>query len=61
MVPHEVDRVCYEILVADPEIQVPDILERVMAVQGKVLAFTPHQKSLRDVLVALTEEGPQHV
>jgi ABC-2 type transport system ATP-binding protein len=61
MVPDEVNRVCYEILVADPEIQVPDILERVMAAQGRVLACTPHQKSLRDVLVALTEEGPQHV
>lgn len=61
MLPDEVDRVCYEILVSDPEVQVPAILERVIAAQGKVLAFAPHEQSLRDVLVALTREGPEHV
>jgi ABC-2 type transport system ATP-binding protein len=53
----EADRVSYEILVTEPEVYIPAILERVMAARGKVLACAPHQQSLRDVLVALTEEN----
>ena len=46
----------YDFTVAEPEIQVPLILERVIAVKGKVLACQPHEPSLNDVLATLTKE-----
>ena len=54
--PENADRVVYEISLLEPEVQVPMILERVVAAKGKILACTPHEQSLRDVLVALTGE-----
>ena len=51
------DRVHYRVAMAAPELQVPLILERVIAAKGKILACTPKEHSLRDVLVALTQDN----
>ena len=46
----------YDFTVAEPETQVPLILERVIAAKGKVLACKPHEPSLNDVLATWTKE-----
>ena len=52
------DPVSYELLVQNPQVQVPMILEQVVAAKGKILACIPQEQSLRDVLVALTVDNP---
>jgi hypothetical protein len=46
-----------DVTVARPEVQVPLILERLVAAQKRVLACTPQEQSLDDVLAALTREN----
>ena len=50
------DAVAYDIYLKEPKVQVPLILERVMAADARVLACTPLQLSLSDVLTSLTTE-----
>ena len=44
----------FDMAVEDPQVQVPLLLERVIAAGGKVLACTPHERSLIDVLEELS-------
>jgi ABC-2 type transport system ATP-binding protein len=46
-----------DVTVARPEVQVPVILERLVAGRKRVLACTPQEQSLDDVLAALTREN----
>ena len=47
-----------DITVAQPEVQVPLILKRVIAANENVLACTPREQSLEDVLSTLVGEDP---
>lgn len=46
----------YDFLLDEPKVQVPIILERVLAAKGRVLGCIPHEQSLLEVLAALTRE-----
>lgn len=46
-----------DVTMTQPEVQVPLILERLVAAREKVLACTPQEQSLDDVLAALIKEN----
>lgn len=56
--PSEVgEPLCLDFTVTEPEVQVPLVLERVLAAHGRVLECTPQEESLDDVLATLVREN----
>ena len=55
--PEDGGPVVYNISLSEPEQNVPLLLDRVIAARGRVLACTPQEQSLSDVLETLSREG----